>query len=116
MITSNGNQAENNTGLQSSSLGVKASAAMFKVVYSSLYERKEEAVLRELAANALDAHRDAGKEDIPINISLPTEMDPNLVIKDEGNGMSLETVKKVFFILFESTKNQSNDDIGGLTC
>lgn len=113
MITTNGTQAENNTGLQSSSLGVKASAAMFKVVYSSLYERKEEAVLRELAANALDAHRDAGKSDIPISITLPTDMNPYLTIKDQGNGMSLETVKRVFFVLFESTKNNSNDDVGG---
>jgi hypothetical protein len=113
MQLSTGQEAVNNTGLASNELTMQHSASAFEIVFSSLYERKEEAVLRELACNALDAHIVAGIPNVPIHIKLPTTLNPNLVVTDQGDGMSLSTVNKVYFAMFASTKRDNNNEIGG---
>jgi HSP90 family molecular chaperone len=84
---------------------MEASAAAFKIISSSLYERKEEAVIRELSANALDAHIEAGNTNIPVVIQLPSTMNPSLIIRDVGIGMSLDTVRDVLTSYFKSNQN-----------
>lgn len=41
--------------------GIEASAKAFQVLSSNLYERKIEAIVRELGCNASDSHKQAGK-------------------------------------------------------
>lgn len=113
MIITEAQASSNSLGLKTVEASVKASAFMYKVYYSSLYERKEEAVIRELSANAWDAHKMASKEDVPITISLPTELDPYLIITDEGIGMSLSDIENIFSVYGESSKSGTNDQIGG---
>lgn len=80
---------------------------------SKLYNDPEGSVFREYLANALDAHTAAGNEDEPIDIYLPTSEAPIFTVKDYGIGMSLDTVRTIYSQYGESTKNVSDDEIGG---
>ena len=113
MLINTASTVTNNTGVMAKKFTMQASGVAFEIISNSLYERKEEAVLRELSANAYDAHREVGKETTPIQITLPTELNPFLVVTDFGVGMSLPTVEDILTTYFASTKSTNNDDIGG---
>lgn len=113
MIITHDSSIENYTDLETKAFGIQQSAYLFKVLYSSMYEDKEQVVLGELAANGLDAHTAAGTPDTPIKIALPTSLSPYLVVTDTGIGMSLETIETVFPVYGSSTKRDSNNPIGG---
>ena len=88
-----------------SNLVIEISPLLYKLMYSSMYEDKEQVVLQELSANALDAHKAAGKEHIPISIILPTQLSPELVVQDFGVGMSYETISSIYPSYGKSTKS-----------
>ena len=85
-------------------------------LFSTPYARPREAVLREIAVNARDAHIAAGVT-APISVQLPmveisgvgddttyTLIDQSLVIKDQGRGMSAEIVTDIFTNFVATTK------------
>lgn len=47
------------------------------------------------------------------NITLPSQLDANFTIRDFGTGLCDNDVKEIYTTYFESTKSDSNDDIGG---
>ena len=89
------------------------SAKIFSMLASFLYSDRELAVLHELAANAVDAHKMVGKADVPIEVHLPTQLSPNLIIRDFGAGLHHDDVIKYLTTYGESNKSGSNDFIGG---
>lgn len=91
---------------------IAATAHVFELLRSKIYTNKPLAVLREIAANAKDAHVDAGKENVPIEISLPSILEPTLKVRDYGNSMDHETVMTLYSTYGLSTKNRSNKFIG----
>lgn len=72
------------------------------------------AVLREYSANAWDANRMAGKANVPIKVTLPTAADPELKIRDYGDGLSLDDVLQVYTQYGASTKRGDNSAVGML--
>lgn len=95
-----------------SNFSMKQSAHAFKILTTSLYSNKHKAVLREYFANAYDAILEASKTD-PVRICLPTTDEPTLVISDTGVGMDKDQLTKLYSTFFDSTKQHSNDTIGG---
>jgi|SRR5690554_3873473 len=94
---------------------MNASAKAFQILSSGIYERKIEAIVRELSCNAYDSHVMAGKAEVPFRIQLPTWKNDNVfAIEDFGVGLSEEEVYNVYTTYFESTKTDSNDVIGAL--
>lgn len=89
-----------------------ASAKMFKILSSSIYERKIEAIVRELSCNAYDSHVQAGYPDRPFKITLPNEWVPEFVVEDFGVGLDNEEILNIYTTYGESTKTESNDMIG----
>lgn len=89
-------------------------AHIANVLRSSLYSNKPKAILREYACNAYDSHVEAGKENVPIQVTLPTLSSPELRIRDFGKGLSTEDVMNIYASYGESTKRQSNKLIGQL--
>ncbi len=88
------------------------SPAMFDILYNRLYTNKELAIVRELITNAWDSHCRAGSAMTPIDVHLPTSLEPWLTIRDYGVGLSPEAIDMLFD--YGSTdKNHSNDEIGG---
>jgi len=92
---------------------IKANAKAFQVLSSNLYTNKPLAIIRELCANALDAHIAAGNS-APFDVFMPTRLRPELRIKDYGTGLSHEQMLVLYVTFFGSDKNNSNDLIGGL--
>jgi hypothetical protein len=92
---------------------IKASAKAFQVMTSNLYTDRPRAIVRELASNAVDAHIAAGKRDVPIQVHLPTAINSSFRVIDEGPGMSEELVENILTTVFETTKDTSDDEIGG---
>lgn len=101
------NGVTNTTGF---SIAVNAKA--FRVLSDTLYSNKIGSCVRELACNAFDSHIMANKRDTPIEIHLPDGLEPYFSVRDFGVGLSPEAVETVFTRYFESTKDNSNDQIG----
>ena len=78
--------------------------------FSNIYNDPETAVIREYIANAIDATRTTGGS---IEVIAPTDTIPVFVVRDEGTGMDMDTIRDVYSGYFSSTKNTSSDDIGG---
>jgi hypothetical protein len=113
MIITETTEAVNTTTLAVQNFSILDSPALYKLMYTSMYEDKEKIVLQELAANALDAHRSAGITDTAVVITLPTEENPELIVKDFGIGMSLKTLNAIYPVYGASTKRSDNTSIGG---
>lgn len=91
---------------------VMMNAVAFKILSSGLYSDKIGAVLREIGCNAADAHVMQGTPDRPIEIKLPTPLDPSFYIKDWGPGLSHDDVMQNYQTYFHSSKTSSNDVTG----
>lgn len=91
---------------------IKATRKAFAILSSGLYTNKPRAIIRELSCNAFDAHVEAGKGDLPIEVKLPTAIDPQFYVKDYGIGLDDDGVMSLYTTYFESTKTQTNEQIG----
>ena len=80
-------------------------------VLTNLYADKHLAVLREYSTNALDAHVAAGSS-APVQVTLPTALNPTLVITDHGIGLSRDEIVTVYARYGASTKRSTNSQIG----
>lgn len=89
------------------------SAKIFSFLSNFLYKDKERSVMTELCSNAIDAHKDAGKSDTPIKVSIPTALDQAFKVRDYGKGLSEAHVYQFLTKYGESSKGESNDFIGG---
>jgi hypothetical protein len=115
------NRTQSSGGVAASSqFGIsKANAShIMTILRDTLYTDRILAVLREYASNGWDAHRSAGKADQPIKVTLPTTDDPNLYIRDFGNGLSEDDVLHVYTQYGDSTKRDTDDQVGmmGIGC
>ena len=90
------------------------SAHIMTILRDTLYSDKVLAVLREYSSNAWDAHRMAGKPDLPIKVVLPTDLAPKLVIRDYGPGLSRDDVFDVYTKYGKSTKRDTDNAVGML--
>lgn len=77
----------------------------------STYKNPYRAALREYTSNAYDEHVQAGVS-TPVEVSLPNEMSPVLIVQDFGRGLNREQLKG-FGTIGKSTKRDSNETTGG---
>jgi hypothetical protein len=98
------------------SFGIKQDglAHIFNVLRNQLYSDKILAVLREYSCNAVDAHTEAGKAELPIRVTLPSLLAPELKIRDFGSGLTDLEINEIYAFYGESTKRKSNALIGQL--
>ena len=93
---------------------INANARAFKILSSNLYKDKIGSIVREISTNAYDAHILMGTPERPFDVTLPTAMDPVFKVRDYGPGLSKTDMLTIYQSYFTSTKNDSNDYIGGL--
>lgn len=96
---------------------IKAGAHMMQVL-SRLYKDPIDAMVREYMTNMHDAYvalrrKNPNAQIIPPILQLPTMLESTLIFKDFGVGMSKDTVLEVYTQYGNSTKNDSNDEVGG---
>lgn len=106
-VVKSGNFEENN-------FSIEASAKAFFILSDGLYSNKIKAVIRELSTNAYDSQVDAGNQDTPFDVHLPTRLEPTFYVRDYGTGMSHEDCMQLYTTYFRSTRNDSNDAVGCL--
>ena len=115
-LTAANRQTSSSAGAESVAFAISANdqAHVMMILRDTLYSDKILAVLREYSANAWDANREAGRGETPIEVTLPTESDLFLRIRDHGPGLSSESVRKVFSQYGASTKRDSDLAVGML--
>ncbi len=95
-----------------------AAGAHIMAVLSGLYKDPIDAMVREYLTNMFDAvqaliRTNPSATIIPSILSLPTSLRQELVFTDNGIGMSRDTVMDVYSQYGNSTKNDSNLEVGG---
>lgn len=102
------------TDSRSFGISMENSAHIMGILRDQLYTDKILAILREYGANAWDAHRESGKQAVPIKVTIPTVSEPNLCIRDFGFGLSPTGMFEVYTQYGASTKRASNVAVGML--
>ena len=113
IIDSNNGSLESNIPETGNSFSIAATAQAFQILSSGVYEHKIPAVVREYMTNALDSHIQAGMEDVPFRVTIPCKSHPYFEVEDFGIGMDVEAARHVYTRYFCSTKQQSNESVGG---
>lgn len=93
---------------------VEANATLINILSGKIYSDEISAIIREICCNAIDSHIEAGKELTPIDVELPSEMNPHFTVRDYGVGMSEEFVYAVYGIYGKSNKTHTDDLTGAL--
>jgi hypothetical protein len=100
-------------GVEANAFGFEMNAKMYDILISKMYTNKPAAVIRELSANAWDAHVEAGKADTPFDLHLPSWLDKTFAIRDYGTGIPHDKFEHIYTNVGASTKEETNDLIGG---
>lgn len=99
-------------------LSNNAAAAVFKSFTTSVYSDQVGSIIREIASNCFDAHVEGGTDSVknPVIVRINEEQltgGKSISFIDNGIGMSPDRVLNIYGTYFESTKNETNDQIGG---
>jgi hypothetical protein len=93
---------------------------IISILRDKLYSNKIAAVCREVSSNSRDANREAGREDVPViitidknNYLLSEEGEITIGFKDSGIGITPDRIENVFLKYGNSTKRDSNLQTGG---
>lgn len=105
-------EVERGGDIEEVAFSIEGSALAFEVLSAGLYSDRVLAIIRELSANAADAHVEAGKQDVPFVINAPNSLTPVFSIRDFGTGLEPDLVRKLYTRYFKSTKTQNNDVTG----
>lgn len=114
MKTSNHAPLLSDTGLtEKTTFRIDANnAKLFDILQNSMYTDKILAPVRELICNAYDAHQQV-KNDKPFLVFVPNSNVREWVVRDYGPGLSHEDIMTLYTTYMQSTKDQSDDMIGG---
>lgn len=111
---------QKSSGIVESNFGISEGdqSHILMILRDKLYSNKILAVVREYTTNAIDAHVEAGKPDVPVEVSLPTALSSTFTVRDFGTGLTEEEVRTLYVMYGASTKRSSNSVIGqlGLGC
>jgi hypothetical protein len=99
-------------GFAQSSFKIAVNNKAFKILIDKLYSDKIQSIIRELSTNAYDAHIMAGCPLRPFDVTLPTALNPVFTIRDYGVSLTHEMVMSVYVTLFDSSKDDSNEQVG----
>ena len=93
-------------------------AQIIEILRSKLYSDKWLACIREYSTNAADSHVESGIGDVPIKVTLPTQIFPELRIRDFGIGLTPDEIDNTYTKYGRSTKRNTNSQAGqlGLGC
>ena len=86
---------------------------IIEVLRSKLYSNPVRTLVTEIMTNARDAHIEAGKFNLPIEVKLPNTIEPFFAVRDYGIGINPERMKSIFVRYGVSSKRESNEQVGG---
>jgi hypothetical protein len=105
---------ESSEAFKEFSFGIKDSGLPYvlAILRGKLYQNKIASFIREICSNSWDANVEAGHGNKPIEVTLPSPLDPNFRTRDFGPGLSMEDVKEIYVNYGESTKRNTNKERG----
>ena len=90
-------------------------AHVMQLLRTGIYADPKLAMIRELFCNARDSAVFAGKKvSEAVAINMPTRLDPNFEMIDEGVGLSDKDIDEVYLNYGDSTKRETDGEIGCL--
>src|SRR5690606_12083215 len=99
------------TNAETFNYSVEINPELFKLMMDDIYTDSIAAVIRELGANAVDSHLQAGHKK-PFDVHLPNSFEPWFAIRDYGVGLDDEEIRTLYTRLGASSKRDTNDLIG----
>ena len=97
-----------------SEMDAESIAFMLQQSRDDFYSNKELAPVREYSTNARDAHIQSGIPERPIEVTLPSQLSPELRIRDFGKGLTIDNLSDIYFKYWKSTKRGDNNQNGCL--
>lgn len=82
-------------------------------ILANIYSDNQLAIIREYITNALDSHIAAG-QDRPVEVYSPSRLHPMFVVKDYGEGMSVEDIRNIYALYGASTKRNTQEQAGSI--
>jgi len=104
---------ETSGNLEEQFFSIQDQGMIFDILRNKMYSNPILAICREISCNARDAHREVGKAEVPVEIQLPTMLEPFYKIKDFGPGISPDRMSNIFIKYTASTKRDDNVQTGG---
>jgi hypothetical protein len=86
---------------------------ILEILRGKMYSNPISTICQEIMSNALDAHREIGKDLVPIVVKIPNKLEPDFYIKDFGPSISPERMSDVYIKYGASTKRDDNTQKGG---
>ena len=87
-------------------------SVIIDIIRKKIYSYPLRTMVQEYLSNAKDACMEAGKDSSHIDVALPTQLNPEFLVRDYGTGMSDERVREVFVKYGVSTKRESKSQLG----
>jgi len=104
---------ESSADMEEQFFSIEDTGMIFDILRNKMYSNPILAICREITSNARDAHREVGKPEVPIEIHLPNNLEPDYKIKDFGPGISPDRMLNIFIKYTASTKRNDNVQTGG---
>lgn len=106
------NSLQTTSKVAGSKMTINVTGSSFGFILENLYTNPHKAIVRELVCNAVDAHQAVGNTN-PYYIQAPSKFDPTFILRDFGPGLNGEEIDRYLNTLYESSKGETNDQIGG---
>lgn len=106
-------EVERSAAFKSSQFGIGDTRVIMEILRGKMYSNPVQTICQEIMCNARDAHREVGKGDVPIEVKLPTKLDPSFWIRDFGPSVTPDRMANVFILYGNSTKRGNNVETGG---
>jgi len=87
-------------------------SVIIDIIRKKIYSHPLRTMVQEYLSNAKDACFESGKDSSHIDITLPTALNPEFIVRDYGIGMSDERVREVFVRYGISTKRDNKSQLG----
>lgn len=100
------------TVLETSDYAIEQSREAYVTLLDSIYVHKEESVVRETMANALDGHIKNGNPDEMFIVHAPTVDEPWFLVRDFGTGLDHTVAMVQYTTLFYSDKRKDGKTTG----
>ena len=114
-VLSNNETQATTDGVKKMRMSDDAQSMVFQLFTKNVYSNPIGTVVREITSNCFDSHEEAGvKTPVVIKRSYDETSDTHYIsFIDYGVGMSPDRVENIYGVYFESTKRQTDDQIGG---
>jgi hypothetical protein len=110
IVTPNENHVKTQGIQLTKEMGINKAGMGFiqNILRSQIYSDRITSLIREGSLNSIDSHIEAGKGDVPIEITLPSRFNPVFKVSDSGTGMSEDTILNLYCYFGASSKRESN--------